>query len=69
MIDGSKNANVSWFLNFRVCVFMKSAVIFSFKFFLQLLCIIVAAADFPLFSWQMPYSAGRMLPSKIAYSA
>ena len=48
---------------------MKSAVIFSFKFFLQLLCIIVAVADFPLFSWQMPYSAGRMLPSKIAYSA
>ena len=47
---------------------MKSAVIFSFKFFLQLLCI-VAVADFPLFSWQMPYSLGRMLPSQIAYSA
>ena len=44
-------------------------LIFSFKFFLQLLCIILGAADFPLFSWKMPYSAGRMLPLKIAYSA
>ena len=30
---------------------------------------IISAADFPLFCSKMPYSAGRMLASKIAYSA
>ena len=46
--------------------------LFIFKFFLQLLCISLVQLIFrqpELFCSKIPYSYGRMLASKIAYSA
>ena len=37
--------------------------------FLTIVMHIISATDFPLFCSKMPYSAGRMLVPKIAYSA
>ena len=45
MIDGSQNANVSWLLNFRIRVFMKSAVT------LGLLTVNVSVKKYPKNVW------------------
>ena len=47
----------------------KFCFVFSFQFFLTNVMHIISATDFPVFCSKMPYSAGRMLAPKIAYSA